>query len=214
MNKTRTDRDFYRKIYDSGEGPWSQLTELDQRTDRWLEEIDNAVPQPRRMLDLGTGLGRVVRLFRSRGYQAVRIDYLLDPLLEAHRRSANRGGSFAVADAFKLPFTRRTFASLVDYGLLHHVRKRNWSGYRQTILSRLVSGGYYFVSVFHESDEHADRKSRDWVYHRGHYDRFFDRTGLDEFLGTDFDRKDSGLIEDGDHTFLHALYRKVSLDGT
>lgn len=214
MNKTRTDREFYKGIYESGDGPWSDLSELDRRTKRWLNQISGSVPKPRRMLDLGTGMGRIVRMFDSEGYRALGIDYLLDPILRGSDGSGATGGDYVVADAFDLPFGAQKFSVLVDYGLLHHVRKSGWPDYRSSILRRLKPGGYFFVSVFHVSDEHSNRETRKWVYHRGHYDRFFALDDLNKCLGDGLDHQESQLVQDEEHTFLHALYRRSHKGGT
>lgn len=207
-SKTREDRSFYREVYEEGEGPWSNLTELDRRTIRWLEEIEEAFSGSPPAVDLGTGRGRIVDLFASRGYPAIGLDYLLDPLRDARERASSGKSSYGVADAFEPPLRSGCAGFLVDYGLLHHVRKSSWDAYRRNGLGLLREGGYFFVSVFHESDGHAGERGRDWVYHGGHYDRFFTRGALDQFLGEEFRRCDAGLVEDGEHTFLHALYRR------
>lgn len=208
-SKTLEDRSFYREIYEEGEGPWSNLTELDRRTAQWLEDVRGEVSSPARMVDLGTGRGRIVELFASHGYQAIGLDYLRDPVREARKRVDAGECSYVLADAFEPPLEEGSVDFLVDYGLLHHVRKAEGNAYRRNGLGLLSGGGYYFVSVFHESDGHAGERSRDWVHHRGHYDRFFTRDRLDAFLGEDFERCDAGFVEDGEHTFLHALYRRV-----
>lgn len=207
-SKTRQDRDFYRQVYEAGEAPWSNLTELDRRTTEWMNSVD--FPGSGRILDLGTGRGRIVELFRAAGYEAYGLDYLREPLVEARQQSAGDPERFVQADAFKPPFRSNLFSGLVDYGLLHHVRESEWSAYRDRVLGLLRPSGYFLANVFHETDEHADRSGRDWVYHRGHYDHFFTRERLDELVGEDFERVEDGLIEDGEHRFLHALYRMKS----
>ncbi len=205
-SKTRQDRDFYRGVYEQGGAPWSNLTRLDRRTDHWIDAL--YIPDSSRVLDLGTGRGRIAERFQSAGYEAYGIDYLREPLLDARDRSVSRVNRFLQADAFEPPFPSRSFSCLVDYGLLHHVRESGWPSYRREVLSLLQLGGYFFVNVFHTSDEHAERRDQNWVYHRNHYDHFFTRESLDEVLGESFSRVEDGMIEDGEHRFLHALYRK------
>jgi len=206
-SKTRQDRDFYRRVYENGEGPWSDLTELDRRTANWIESLDWS--EGSWVLDLGTGRGRIVELFRSLGFEAYGLDYLRDPLLDARKDHSSGETRFLQADAFDPPFPSGSFSCLVDYGLLHHVRKSGWNAYRDRTLALLQPGGCFFVNVFHVSDDHAERGNRDWVYHRNHYDHFFSRETLDELLGESYERMDDGMIEDGKHRFLHALYRKL-----
>lgn len=206
MSSVRTDRNFYETVYEEAdEAPWSGLSELDRRTLNWLSQYRSEVPNPDRALDLGAGEGRITRLLAEELSFAVGLDVLRDPMREAAADAT--GTSFVQADAFKPPFSAEQFSVLVDYGLLHHVRKADWDRYRETIESLLVPGAFRFFSVFHESDEHANRTTRKWVYHRGHYDRFFEREDLRACLGTNFEHRESELLHDDDHTFLHVLFR-------
>jgi len=203
-----TDKNFYETIYDGSQtAPWSGLDELDHRTSNWLSEYDSEVPDPRRVLDLGAGEGRITQLFAGKSYHAVGLDLLIEPLRVAQSSSAHGNASYVQGSAFEAPFESGQFAALVDYGLLHHVRKDDWSTYRDVLRYLLVPGALCFISVFHETDNHANRSTRKWVYHRGHYDRFFELEDLETCLGEEFKPLESGLVEDGEHTFLHTLFR-------
>jgi SAM-dependent methyltransferase len=207
MGSVQDDRDYYRSAYRRNRTPWSGLNQLDRRTEQWIDEIGGTLDD-KTMLDLGTGEGRIVDLFSTKGFSAFGIDYLLEAIQQAVEVTGTSRSSFLVADMFGLPFRESSFDVVVDYGLLHHVRKSNWNQYRDALLSVLEAGGYLFVSVFHEEDGHANRKTRDWVYHRGHYDRFFTPEGLDDCLGSAMKRETAGKIRDGKHVFLHARYRR------
>ncbi|MFB6346934.1 MAG: class I SAM-dependent methyltransferase, partial [bacterium] len=160
-----------------------------------------------RLVDLGAGEGRITELFARESFHAIGIDFLIGPLRAAVKSETHKDASFIQADAFELPFDSNTFSTAVDYGLLHHVRKTDWPRYRSFLTDLLVPGALYFVSVFHESDNHANRKNRKWVYHRGHYDRFFEEEDLSNCLGDQYKQLESGLVDDGCHTFLHSLFR-------
>lgn len=204
----RTDRSFYEEIYrDEESAPWSRLTELDRRTLSWLKEYGSTVPKPRRVIDLGAGEGRITNLFAEESYASVGLDLLVEPLRVATAKTSSRNASFVQASAFRPPFASGEFSVLVDYGLLHHVRKTDWPRYREVLEYLLVRDALCFFSVFHETDEHANRTTRKWVYHRGHYDRFFETDDLERCLGDNFSYRDSGLVHDDEHTFLHALFR-------
>lgn len=205
--KTTDERDFYKKVYREENPPWSDLDELDRRTLKWIKLArEEGIPNSR-VLDLGTGEGRIAQLFDDQGFFSIGIDYLLEPLMKAKPGSGKTSPQFLVANAFSPPFDESGFASIVDYGLLHHVRKTNWNHYRSILTDLLSEQGFFFVNVFHEEDSHSNRTTRNWVYHRGHYDRFFTMEGLRECIGPDFQCLKSEKFDQGEHTFLHVLYR-------
>lgn len=206
--KVETDRGYYRRIYsEESEAPWSSVSELDRRTLDWLNRYRSEIPRPRRMIDLGAGEGRITNLFAGESFEAVGIDVLGEPLKRAATLNRSGNAHFLRANAFKPPLGQNIFSVAVDYGLLHHVRKADWSRYRRALGYLLTPGAFCFISVFHQTDNHANRTTRKWVYHRGHYDRFFEEDDLIECLGTDYSLRESGTVTDGKHVFLHALFQ-------
>lgn len=209
MKGTDADRDYYRTAYREDRDPWSTMTDLDRVTRQWLQERGDAVPVPS-ALDLGCGKGRISRLLAEQGFEAVGLDYLSGALSRARSHEEQEPGTvrYVQADALKLPFGADRFGVLIDYGLLHHVRRRDGSRYRREVERVLAPGGLLFVSVFHVDDDHVERGDRDWVRHRGHYDRFFDPSGLRETLGENMTPVTHRVFRQDEHVCLHALFRR------
>lgn len=199
------DRRYYREKYEESGDVWTEMEQLDERTTAWLHKYEADFPQPLSVLDLGCGRGRITSIFARNNFYAVGLDYLADPIPGTDRKQLD----FVIADALRLPFCRRSFSAVVDYGCLHHVRKRDWEDYRHQVNRALKPGGLYFFSVFHVDDGHADRGNRKWISHRGHYDRFFEAPDLPRLLGEDqYVYLEKGLVEIDGHVFLHGLLKR------
>lgn len=205
---TFSDREYYRKQYEGESDPWSRMTWLDQRTEDWMQKYRDLTPSPCRMLDLGCGRGRITEQFTGMGCFTLGVDYLYHPLRSGSSGHKGNGSRFLQADALDLPLVENSFTVLVDYGFLHHVRRNRLSRYRRTINHQLRKRGMYFVCVFALEDQHAERGDRDWIYHRGHYDRFFSLRDLREVAGPNFSLLEHELERDGEHAFHHALFQK------
>lgn len=210
MSSGTEDIEYYRQEYNRGTDPWTGMEWLDRRTNECLDLFRNEIPEPKTALDMGCGRGRITQQLTARGFATVGLDFLQLAFPE-HR---NEGSTFVRGNVMELPFAPNTFSLLVDYGYLHHVRKQEWKRYRRTIKQALKPAGFLFVNVFHERDGHANNEERPWVYHRGHYDRFFSREMLDRCLGTSFIRREATVVEEnGPHVFLHACYQMGKGEG-
>jgi SAM-dependent methyltransferase len=142
------------------------------------------------VLDLGCGEGRHTYEAAEQGYRALGID--AEPLAirraralaSKHPRARGRA-RFQVGEIFSLLFRPATFDLLIDYGCLHHVTRRDTRRYIDRVLSVLKPGGYFLLSCFSTKFKHhpGERRTRDWVVHRGHYDRFFRRRDFGELFG-------------------------------
>jgi SAM-dependent methyltransferase len=203
----RYDADYYRQTYGDGTAPWTEMGWLDRRTAEWIDDFQWT--RPARALDLGCGRGRISRLMADRGFTVAGLDYLLKALPEqGHPNRESGSAHYLRGDGLAPPFVDGAFSLVVDYGLFHHVRKSDQPKYRTMLRRLLKPGGRLFISVFHRWDEHANNERRPWVYHRGHYDRFFTRDSLDRQLGSSFERVRSHRHDQEDeHVFLHACYR-------
>jgi SAM-dependent methyltransferase len=170
-----------------------------------------------RILDIGCGEGRHTLLFAEAGYAATGVD--LQPL--AIRRAKDfsklkrvKGGfQFVLGDVFSLPFRLNHFDVLIDYGCLHHVMKKDFSRYLKSTLPLLRPGGYFLLSCFSDKFKHhpEERRRRDWMVHRGHYDRFFRRNDFKTLFGRFYDILRSREERDRKHphyVFHHVLMRK------
>jgi SAM-dependent methyltransferase len=165
------------------------------------------------VLDIGCGEGRHTRAFAGAGALVVGVD--LEPKAlararEAVERGSGRGPGFVHADAFALPFAPSTFDVVLDYGCLHHVRRRDTQRYLEQVVPLLKPEGSFLLSCFSTKFKHhaGERRTRDWLVHRGHYDRFFRRTDFDAIFGREFDILDVTEDRDGLYVFHNVLMRK------
>lgn len=229
-------RDFFRQAYAAGEHPWPAhepsrfvraFLRREGRRD-WRRAVNGGGADSRRpagrVLDIGCGEGRHTYLFAQAGFHAVGLDAEPLAIRRAHRlrprprpRSRQTGQTgrtgravFLVGDALMPPFQSQTFDVLIDYGCLHHVRKQDGLAYRQALIRLLRDGGYFLLSCFstrfrHHADE---RRTRDWLVHRGHYDRFFRRRNFQALFGPWFKILRIEEERHGLQAFYHVLMLK------
>lgn len=180
----RSQKSFYARAYSApAKPPWDGVFNRD-----WLATQEKTIAETtqfKRALDIGTGLGFCANFLAGKGWRAVGIDYLLEPLLEASRatleaRHGNLKASraqkwrFVNADFFEAPFADSSFGLIVDWGLFHHIRRRDTRLYLATIERLLRPSGSLllgcFTPRFKETSDH--RSKQNWKIHNGHYDRF------------------------------------------
>jgi SAM-dependent methyltransferase len=113
---------------------------------------------------------------------------------------------------FALPFRPETFDVVVDYGCLHHVRRSDTQRYLDQVVSVIKSGGHYLLSCFSTKFKHhaGERRTRNWLVHAGHYDRFFRRADFPVVFGRWFDILALTEDRDGLYVFHNVLMRKKS----
>jgi SAM-dependent methyltransferase len=171
-------------------------------------------------LDLGCGEGRHAFFAAEQGYRVVGVDS--EPLAIARARAlaashpATTGRvQFQVATLFALPFRPGTFDLVIDYGCLHHVRRSDTATYRRAVLSMLKPGGAFLLSCFSTKFKHhpGERRTRNWLVHRGHYDRFFRKRDFAAIFGrwcriVAVEEEHEGL-----HGFYHVAMRKRATVG-
>ncbi len=204
---------YFEDAYKVGEHGWPT-----ERPTRFVEK--NAAALSRRgrtgrMLDIGCGEGRHTFLFARHGFSAIGMDY--QPLAIERAIAIGRGKGkmipgvrFVVGDVFTLPFRADAFDVIVDYGCFHHVIRADTEEYLDAILSRLRHGGYFFLSCFSTKFKHypGERRTRKYLVHRGHYDRFFDRRDFRPLFGRAFNILDIEEEKDGLQVFFHLLMKK------
>lgn len=167
-----------------------------------------------RVLDIGCGEGRHSVLFAREGYRTIGLDY--QPLaLERARRISGNGSAganlrFMLGDVFHLPFRPGTFDVVLDYGCLHHIRRRDTHTYLENVGPVLKPRGYFLLSCFSTRFKHhpEEKRKRDWMVHNGHYDRFFRKGDFKSIFGRDFEVLNVEEERQSIYAFFHVLMRK------
>ena len=164
------------------------------------------------ILDIGCGEGRHAAAFARAGYRAVGLDYQPAALARAVSLTAGSGPNlhFVLGELFHLPFPAGRFDVLLDYGCFHHVRKRDTGRYLDCVVPLLRTGGYFLLSCFSTAFKHhpEERRRRDWLVHRGHYDRFFRREDFAAIFGETFRILQVEEEREGIQAFYNVLMRK------
>jgi cyclopropane fatty-acyl-phospholipid synthase-like methyltransferase len=198
---------FFREAYETGrhgwpvEGATPQVAEL-------LGRLGSG--RGRRALDLGCGEGRHTILLARRGWDVTAMD--LEPaaleLAKAACRKAGARARFVKGDALRLG--RGDYDLVLDYGVFHHVLKRDWGRYRRSVAGALKPGGHLLLSVFSTKFRHhpGERRTRDWLTHRNHYDRFFTAAGIRRAMAEVFDLAGHLEEHEGLNGFHHCLLRR------
>ncbi|MBI4666872.1 MAG: class I SAM-dependent methyltransferase [Nitrospinae bacterium] len=166
-------KEFYRKTYiEETAPPWEKS--FDQG---WLgATLEKLGPgQGKLALDIGAGSGRASIIMARRGYKVVGVDYVFHPLPSALARARNRPWpKFINTDLFEAPFRQGSFDMALDWGVFHHIRRRDTAGYISAVTALLKPGGVFLLGCFSRNFRHEGEgnRKRNWTVHRGHYDRF------------------------------------------
>lgn len=174
--------------------------------------LRSARARNRRALDIGCGEGRHSVALAKRGFGTVGVD--LEPRALARARaaadSAGAQPAFLQANVFALPFASNAFDVVMDYGCLHHVRRADTQRYLDQVVPLIKPGGYFLLSCFSTKFKHHpdERRTRNWLVHAGHYDRFFRREDFRPLFGRWFDILEMTEDRDGSYVFHNVLMRK------
>jgi len=99
-----------------------------------------------RMLDLGCGTGRHLRLFAERGCEVVGLD--ASPAALRGASDAVPGARLVLGNLFEaLPFADGEFSMVVACQSLHHARRRQVDGALAEIARVLARGGWLYIAV-------------------------------------------------------------------
>ncbi len=221
MNLYSRQRRYFEHAYRTGEHGWP-VTGASPPVVAFLRDFHRRCPPAagRRVLDIGCGEGRHTILFAAAGYEAIGVDNQPRAIERARRFAAESGPPparlrFALADVFHLPFPPGSFDVVLDYGCLHHVRKSDFARYRAAVVPLLRPDGYLLLSCFSTRFKHhpGERRTRDWLVHRGHYDRFFRKDDFARLFGTWFGIEKIEELRDGTYAFWHVRMRKKETCG-
>lgn len=206
---------YFENAYRTGEHGWPTL-DPSPFVVEFIKTFRKEKPKGR-ILDIGCGEGRHTLLFAQAGYFSVGVD--LQPLAIrrarqfAKAKGVKKGFRFVLGDVFSLPFEANSFDVLIDYGCLHHVKKKDFSKYLESTLPLLRPGGYLLLSCFSSKFKHhpGERRRRDWLVHRGHYDRFFKAGDFKDLFGRFYDilkRREERDPRHPIYVFHHVLMKK------
>ncbi|HVR84425.1 MAG TPA: class I SAM-dependent methyltransferase [Planctomycetota bacterium] len=205
----RKQRHFFRKAYQTGLHGWPEVGPT-PHVARWVRKVGPG--RGRTALDLGSGEGRHTILLARHRYDVTALD--LEPLAlrkaSTYVRQAGLDAHFAVGDALNLKFADASFDLVLDYGCFHHVVTRDWARYRRGIARILKPRGHLILSVFSMKFRHSpdEKRTRNWLVHRNHYDHFFTPTEIRGAFAADFELRGVQEELDGLNGFLHALLKK------
>lgn len=180
-------RRYFREAYRTGEHGWSVHHPSAYALDL-LRQV-KAQAGPGRLLDLGCGEGRHAIAAAGMGFEVVGVDY--EPLaIERARQFGAAAGAegmrLLVGDIFALPFGAQCFDAALDYGCLHHQRKRDWPAYKRSLLRVLKPEGFYLLQVFSPEFYLFGGGKRKWHIAYGSYRRCFTEQDLRGLFERDF----------------------------
>lgn len=195
---------FFHEAYVSGDHGWP-VEGPTPDVARYLKRI-----RPRRALDLGCGEGRHSILMATMGCAVEAVD--LEPLaLRKARAFAKAAGvarriRFSRGDALDLRFGDESFDVAIDSGCFHHIVKPDWKRYVREMARVLRPGGHLLLTVFSMKFRHypGEKRTRPWLYHRNHYDRFFRRGDIAPIFAPAFSMEE---IREERRGFWHADLR-------
>lgn len=204
----RAQRAYFAKAYETGRHGWPTAG-VSPMVARFLRA---GSARGGRMLDIGCGEGRHTAAFVQAGFRAVGVDFQAGALTRARQAvaSSRRRPHFLQADVFALPFAPKSFDVVIDYGCLHHVRRADTGRYLNQVLPVIKPGGYYLLSCFSTKFKHhaGERRTRDWLVHAGHYDRFFRRSDFAPLFGRWFDILEVTEDREGLYVFHNVFMRR------
>lgn len=214
MGLYQKQKKYFEKAYKTGEHGWPTVDPTPFVL-RALPRIrKSAAPDRARILDLGCGEGRHTLACAREGLDAVGLDYQPMAIRRARafaRRQKIRGRfRFTVGDAFRLPFPPNRFDGLIDYGCLHHVKIGDTRRYFKSVLPCLKPGGYFILSCFSTRFKHhpGEKRRRNWLAHKGHYDRFFRKQDFGILFRKQFEILTMEERRNGLHVFWDVLMKK------
>lgn len=181
----RTDVEFYRKTYLSGKTPWP--SDMPEKVFvRFLERIQKQYREKNILcVDIGCGEGRHMKMLKELFPKAtvVGFDIIREPIKSAVRKIGKKKNVFFIlANTFFIPIRNESADIVIDFGVFHHIRKKDAGYYKNEVNRILKRNGFFLVGVFSENFKHHpdEQRSKDFIFHREHYDRFFTPKTLEQ----------------------------------
>ena len=175
-------RSFFQEAYASGRTGWpktgaSKVVEAAGAMSFFKKGM--------KFLEIGCGQGRNLLPPLLSGCHVVGVDSVLSPLLEVRGDAVFSGALLVNGDLFSLPFRQGSFDVVLDFGVLHHMRAPQRKKYPHWIGEMLSPSGVFLLGAFSEHFQHypGEKRSRNWISHRGHYDVFFDQNAFSRVMG-------------------------------
>ncbi len=203
----KTQRAYYKDTYTKEKAiPWESAFE-----EKWLCNTLDQIGSPggRYALEIGTGHGRGAKILSEKGWRTAGLDYLSEPLAKAVEINKNEktGPMFVQGEAFEAPFADQTFGLILDWGVFHHIRRRDTALFLNAISGLLSGNGLFLLGAFSIGFRHAGEgeRKRNWTRHHGHYDRFSTKEELRDTFGKKFTIKS---VMDDQKGFYHLMMIK------
>jgi ubiquinone/menaquinone biosynthesis C-methylase UbiE len=178
----RKHRAYFDRAYQSGVYNWP-ASGTSPIVEGYIESGIRATNKPlaqARALDIGCGEGRHAIAMARLGLKVSAIDLSPIAVRKAEERSAQAGTTqfieFQQGNALILPFGDKAFDLVLDCGCFHHIVKGDWHLYFSNVQRVLKESGYFILGCFSTDYKHheAETRSRKWLMHHSHYDRFFE----------------------------------------
>ncbi len=140
------------------------------------------------VLDLGCGNGRNSVELANNGFNVTGIDISQSALDLAKKNMIENKViiNLKKESVFSLK-QKNKYNVVIDFGLLHHLRKSQWNNYLKNVLNVLMTEGFYCLHVFSANTENKLKpKNKNWRLIGKHYDHFFSKSELNSFLSKHF----------------------------
>ncbi len=205
----RTQKEFFQNAYRSGQVGWPRTG----ASRLVLEAIrQGLISREDAVLEIGCGEGRNLLALQAHQCRVVGMDYLREPL-DLGRLGEGNSLPFVQGDLFALPFRNGAFDAVLDWGVFHHLKKRERAVYPEWIDSILRPGGIFLLGVFSERFRHdpGEKRTRMFQKHRGHYDVFFTMERFRQAMGPGWTLLWSGEEDQGDGLSFYrvGIFRKM-----
>jgi 2-polyprenyl-3-methyl-5-hydroxy-6-metoxy-1,4-benzoquinol methylase len=177
---------FFQEAYEKGDAQWTGDGSPSSELVRTIKKIKPKL-KLKHALDIGSGEGRHSIFLSREGFKVLGLEYQEQAIQQAMGKR-RRGLLYVRGDVFCIPLKPCSFDVLIDFGVFHHIRRKDTATYLNMLQSMLVPGGYMILSCFSRKFKHANGKlyKRGYVVHKNHYDRFLTRAELRRVFGKHF----------------------------